>query len=160
MLRVRETPAVEGNKQERVHDKTHGVVEVFRLGEGAVAALVCEDPDAGEDEALHGGVGCPGGEAEVGVGEEGDVGHGQVDEDGEVEVVADDVGHGAEDGGLEAPGWDGVVDFLHGEGGEFEDIAVEVEMGQLFCWDGGLRGRSSCWCRTGSWRSHDGLAGW
>lgn len=82
-----------------------------------MAALVGEDPDSCKDEALNGGVDGPGGEAEVGVGEEGDVCHGEVDEDGEVEVIADDVGHGAEDGGLEAPGGNGVVDFLHGEGG-------------------------------------------
>jgi hypothetical protein len=77
---------------------------------------------------LYGGVGHPGGEAEVDVGEEGDEGEGGVDEDGEVEVVADHVGHGADDGGLEAMGGNGIMDLLHGEGWEGELFAIEIEM--------------------------------
>ncbi|PBP27062.1 hypothetical protein BUE80_DR001978, partial [Diplocarpon rosae] len=66
VLAVAQSPRVEGHQQEGVHDEAHGVVEVLVLGEGAVAALVGQDPDAGEDEALHGGVGHPGGEAQLG----------------------------------------------------------------------------------------------
>lgn len=62
-----------------------------------MAALVGEDPDTGENETLDGGVGCPGCESKVRVGEERDVGYSEVDEGCEVEVIADDVGHGAKD---------------------------------------------------------------
>lgn len=128
VLRVAQSPAVEGYEQERVHDEAHGVIKLLTLREGAMAALVCQDPYSGKDEALHRGVSCPGCEPEVDIGEERNIGDGEVDEGREVEVVAGHVGHGAEDGGFEAPGWNGIVDFLHGKGGQLEDISVEVEM--------------------------------
>jgi len=128
VLRVAQSPAVEGYEEERVHDETHGVIELLALRERAMAALVCQDPDAGEYEALHGGVGCPGCEAQVGVGKQRDVGDGEVDEGREVEIVAGHVGHGAEDGGFEAPGGNGIVDLLHSEVRQLEDISVEVDM--------------------------------
>jgi len=89
-----------------------------------VAALVGEDPDAGEDEALHGGVCNPCCESKVGVGEERDVGDCEVDKDGEVEVVADDICQGADIRRLEAMRRDCIVDLLHGEGGELELIPI------------------------------------
>jgi hypothetical protein len=128
VLRVADAPAVKGYEEEGVHDQAHCPVEFLGFGESAVATFVCEDPDAGEDEALHCGVGGPGCESEVRVGEEWDVGDGKVDEGAEVEVIAYDVGHAAEDGGLEAVGGDGVVDLLHGEGREFEDIAIKIDV--------------------------------
>ena len=111
-----------------MHDETHGVIEHLVLRKGTMAALVCQDPDTGEDEALHGGVGYPGCEPQVWVGEERDVGDGEVHEGCAVEVVADNIGHGAEDGGLEAVCGNGIVDLLHGEVGEFKDVSVEIEM--------------------------------
>ena len=120
-----------------------------------MAAFVREDPDACEDEALHRGVGGPGCESQVGVGEEWDVGYGEVDQRAEVEEVACDVGHAAEDGGFEAVGWDGVVDFFHGEGREFEDIAVEIDMLGFSCCYIVLAGFNYrrlkfLWCRASS----------
>ncbi len=111
-----------------MHDQSHGIVQLLGLGEGAMAAFVGENPDAGEDESLDGGVCNPRGESEVDVREERDEGDGEVDQGGEVEVIADDVGHGAEDRGLEAVCWNGIVDLLHGEVGQFELIAVEIDM--------------------------------
>lgn len=58
-----------------------------------MTALVCQDPDTGENEALHSCVGNPGGKTEVDVGDERDEGNGEVDENGEVEVVADYICH-------------------------------------------------------------------
>lgn len=121
-----------------MHDQSHGPIEVLVLGESAVAAFVGENPDAGEDEALDGGICYPGCEAKILIGEEMDVVYGQVDEGGCVEGIAYDVGHAAEDGGFEAVGGDGIVDFLHGEMGEFEGVAIEIEMlGFWLCHGGG-----------------------
>jgi hypothetical protein len=72
---------VEGNEEKGVHDQAHGPVEFLGFRECAMAALVCENPDSGEDEALHSRVGSPCEESEIGIGEERDVGGGCVDED-------------------------------------------------------------------------------
>jgi len=128
MLGVADPPRMEGDEEERMHEETHRPIQHFVFREGAVAAFVGEDPDSREDEALHDGVCGPGDETEVRGREEGDIGDGEVDEGREVEVIADDVGHGAEDGGLEAVGGNSVVDFFHGIVGELEGIAIEVEM--------------------------------
>ncbi len=72
VLGVSDAPGMERHEEERVHDQAHGVIELLVLGEAAVAALVCQDPDAGEDEALDGGVRNPGGESKIDVGEERD----------------------------------------------------------------------------------------
>ena len=93
-----------------------------------MAALVCEDPDTGEYEALHGGVCNPCCESEVDAGEERDVGDCEVDQDGEIEVIADNICHGAQNGRLEAVRRDCIVDLLHGEGGELELIPMQIEM--------------------------------
>lgn len=76
-----------------MHDQTHGPVEFLRFRECAMSALVCQDPDAGEDEALESGVRSPCEESEIGVGKERDVCGGRIDEDGGVEEVADNIGH-------------------------------------------------------------------
>ena len=117
MLRVRDAPRVEGHEEERVHDQAHCPIQLLGLGEGAVSALVRKDPDAGEDEALHGRVRSPCQESEIGTGELRDEREREDDKDGGVEVVSHDVGHGAQDRGLEAVCGDGIVDLLHGEVG-------------------------------------------
>ena len=124
MLAVAQAPAVEGNEEEGMHDQSHDPVQLLALGESAVTALVSEDPDAGEDHALGGGVGEPREETQWEGGDGGDVGDGEVDEGAHVEEIADDVGHAAEGGGFEAVWWDGVVDFFHGEVWEGEWLAV------------------------------------
>lgn len=143
---VADSPAVEGDEEEGVHNQAHDVVEALVLAESTVSALVCQNPDTGEDEALDDGVGCPGGPTRVGVGDVLDVGGG-VAEGGHVEVVANHVGHGAEDGGLEAVCWDGVVNHLHRVGGQLKDITVLGDVLSLF------RGSS---IRGASCGSHDG----
>lgn len=116
-----------------MHDQPHCIVQLLGLGESAVAALVCQDPDTGEDEALHRRVGDPGGEAQVGVGEERDESNGEVDENRDIEVVTDYICHGAKNRRLEAMSWNGVVDLLHGEGGQLELIAMEIQMLDFLC---------------------------
>lgn len=93
VLGVTDSPRVEGNEEERVHDQAHGVIELLVLGEPAMAALVCQNPDASEDETLDSGVRNPGRESKVGIGEQRDICDGEVDESREVEIIADDVCH-------------------------------------------------------------------
>lgn len=93
MLRVGESPGMEGNEEEGMHDQTHGIIELLGLRKGAMAALVCQNPDTGEDETLDGGVCNPGCESKVDIGQERNVGNGEVDQGGEVEVIANDVCH-------------------------------------------------------------------
>ena len=149
VLGVGQTPGVEWHQEERVHDQAHGVIEQLVLGEGAVSTLVCENPDAREDTSCREAVCRPRREPKVGIGEERDVRDGEEDEDTVVEVVADDIGHRAEDGRLEAVGGDGIVDLLHGEGGQLEDISVEIEMLAVA---GGVVGGHCC-----RWRGSGGL---
>lgn len=146
MLAVGDSPGVEGNEEEGVHDQSHGPVQLLALGESSMSTFVCQNPDTGEDETLNGGVGNPGSEAEVWVGEEWNVGDGEVDEGREVEEVADDVGHAAEGGWFEAMSWDGIVNLLHGVIWQDEGIAIEIHML-------GFR-RRHC-LRHGSGGSHD-----
>lgn len=150
VLGVGDAPGMERDEEERVHDQAHGVIELLVLGESTVAALVCQNPDTGEDEALDGGVCNPGRESKVDIGEERDICHGKVDECREVEVVADNVCHRSEDGRLEAMWRNCVVDLLHGEGRQFELVAIEIEVFGFFrshcCWshdcrDEGEKGR-------------------
>lgn len=117
VLGVRESPRVEGDEEKGVHDEAHGVVELLRFGEGAVSALVCKNPNAGEDEALNGSICSPSREAKIDIGEERNVGDGEVDKGREVEVIAEHVCHRTGDRGFETVCWNGIVDFLHGEGG-------------------------------------------
>lgn len=128
VLRVGKTPRMERHKEERVHEESHDMVESLVPGESTVSTLVCQDPDASEDEALDCGICCPGSEAEVDVGELGDVCQSEVCEGCHIAEVSHDVGHGAKLGWLEAMGWDSVVNLLHGELRKFELIAVEIEM--------------------------------
>jgi hypothetical protein len=93
VLRVGETPRVEGNQQEGVHDQAHCIVQLLGFREGTVATFVSQNPDTGEDEPLDRGVGHPGGETEVNIGDHRDEGDGEVDEYREVEVVTDYVCH-------------------------------------------------------------------
>lgn len=93
VLGVGDAPGMEWDQEERVHDQAHGVIELLVLGESTVSALVCQDPDAGEDETLDGGVCNPGRESKVDIGEERDIRHGEVDEGRQVAVVADHVCH-------------------------------------------------------------------
>ena len=138
VLGVGNAPGMERDEEERMHDQAHGVVELLVLGESTMAALVCQNPDAGKDEALDGGVCSPGCESKVDIWEQGDVCHGEVDEGREVEVIADNVCHGAEDRGLEAMRRNCIVDLLHGEGRQLELIAIEIEVFGFF-------GSHGCW---------------
>ena len=124
---VGDLPGVKWHQEERVHDQSHDVVELAGLGESTVAALVGENPDTGENESLEDGVASPGNAASVHVGDVGDVGGG-VGEDGDVEVIADDVGHRANVGWLEAVCRDSIVNLLHGVARELKLVTKLVNV--------------------------------
>lgn len=128
VLGMGESPGMEGNEKKRMHDETHRVIELLRFGEGTMPALVCQNPDTGENEPLNSGVCDPGCESKVGIGKERNVGDCEVDQGGEVEVVADHICHRSKNGRFEAMGGNGIVNLLHGEGRQLEGIAMEVEM--------------------------------
>lgn len=88
------------------------MVEPAVLGEGTVARLMSQFPDAGEDGALGEGGGCPGSEAEMGTLDVGDLG-GEKGEGECEDEVAEYVGYRGEGVGMEAVGWDGGLDFFH-----------------------------------------------
>ena len=76
-----------------MHDQSHGPIQSLVLGKGAVSTLVCQNPNTGKDESLHGGVCYPAESAKVWGGEVWNVGFGEIDEGRGVEEVADDVCH-------------------------------------------------------------------
>lgn len=100
------------HEQRRVHEPAHEVVEALVHREGAVAALMGQDPQAGEDEALHVAVRDPGGGAVQLVLDLGDEGQGGPAQTKGQRVVAQDIAHGPRGGRLKAvrgnPGFDGV----------------------------------------------------
>lgn len=154
---VRDLPGVEWHQEERVHEQSHDVVELAGLGECTVAALVGENPDTGEDESLEDGVASPGNAASVHVWNVRNV-SGGVGEDGDVEVVADNVCHRADVGWLEAVCWNSIVDLLHGVARQLELIAKLVNVLLLLQLLSGcsiaccslLNGSHRCigWCRS------------
>lgn len=121
-------PGEVGDHEEAVQEPADNVVELGVLGEGTVAALVSQDPDAGADEALEEAVGHPGGEAIPRVGDSGDVGQGCPDEGGDHGEVTEDIVEGGDERGLEAVLGNGIANGL--------DVR-ELGLGRL------LRGRVS-----------------
>lgn len=100
------------HEQRRVHEPAHEVVEALVDREGAVAALVSQNPDTRENQALNIAVGDPGGSAPHLVLNLGDVGQSSPAETKGQGVVAEDIAHGPRRGGLETvgrnPAFDGV----------------------------------------------------
>jgi hypothetical protein len=88
---VRELPGEVRDAEEGVEEPAGHIVDAGVRAEGAVAALVSENPDAGADKALEEAVDHPGGDAVGGVGDAGDVGEGGPDERRDDAEVADDV---------------------------------------------------------------------
>nr|POF17551.1 hypothetical protein CFP56_12965 [Quercus suber] len=128
VLAVADLPAEVGDEQGGVEDPADGVVEGLAGGEGLVAALVGEHPEAGTDQALQDGVQGP---AEGAEGERGHVGGGaegveEVEGGGQAEDVAEHVAHASQAGPLEAVFGDGIADVLDGVLGHAELVAVGV----------------------------------
>lgn len=118
----RELPGEVGDTQAGVQSPANEVVEARVDGEGAVATLVGEDPDAGADETLSPAVDHPGGKSSVGVLNGRDVGHSEVDEGSSQRQVASDVAQRASGGGLEAVLGDSIANGLNiGELGDSLD---------------------------------------
>ena len=109
---VGELPAEVGNEQERVADPADHVVEPRVAREGAVAALVRENPDARADQTLEVAVGSPGAVAERRVADLGDVLPREVGEAKGHGEVAEEVRHGDPHARAEALVGDGVADGL------------------------------------------------
>lgn len=126
---VAELPAKVRDQEEGVANPPHDVVEPRVPREGAVAALVRQDPDARADETLEVAVQSPGAVAERGGGDQGDVLPGEVAEAKGHGEVADEVGHGDPDARAEAVVGDGVADGL--------DVGVFDGLGRLLAGRGG-----------------------
>lgn len=107
---VRELPREEGNKKERVGRPSHNAVDALVEGEGAVAALVRENPEARAHEALDETVDEPRRDAERLVLDLGDVGNRGPGEHRNANDVSREVRERDPEGGLEAVGRDGVAD--------------------------------------------------
>lgn len=133
VLSVRDLPAEVGDEQGRVEDPAGDVVDEARVGEGAVATLVGNDPETGSEETLEDGVDGP----ETSTGRSGgDVlgGHKVVPDGecgGEEDHIAEDVAVASEGGALEAVLGDGIVDVLDGEVGHLELVAVRVDQAAI-----------------------------
>lgn len=110
---VRVLPAEVGDHQGGVKDPAHHIVELGVQREGAVAALVGENPHAGEDEALDVSVDSPGDPAEDRVLDLGDVSEGSPAKGEGHGHITDDIAHGSQHGGLEAVSGNGVPDGLN-----------------------------------------------
>lgn len=143
VLGVGVLPAEVGDEQGGVEDPAGEVVDEVGLGEGAVAALVGDDPEAGAEEALEDGVDGPETGAERGGGDvlRGDEVVEEVEGGGEAGHVSEDVGVALQGGALEAVLGDGIADVLDGEVGDGEVVAVRVgQTAIVLLGDGGILG--------------------
>lgn len=129
VLAVRDLPAEVGHQQRRVQHPAGEVVERLGVGEGAVAALVGNDPEAGAEQALQHRVQRPETRADGRRGDQlrGDEVVEDVEGGGQAGHVAQDVGVALERRSLEAVLGDGVADVLDGEVGHRELVAVGVD---------------------------------
>lgn len=129
VLSVGDLPAEEGHQEGRVEDPTGEVVDRLGVGEGAVAALVGNDPETGAEEALQDGVEGPETSTNGRGGDElrGDIVVEDVEGGGQAGHVAEDVAVALESRALEAVLGDGIADVLDGEVGHLELVAVGVD---------------------------------
>lgn len=128
VLAVGILPGEVGDEQGRVKNPASDVVDEVGIREGAVSALVGNDPETSAKETLEEGVDSPESTADPDVG---DVlgGHVVVVDGkggGEVEHVAEDVEITLEGGALEAVLGNGIANVLDGEVGRSELVAVGV----------------------------------
>lgn len=129
VLAVGHLPREVGHEQGRVENPADDVVVQLGRGEGLVAALVGQDPEAGAEEALHDGVQAPEGEAERVRGDVlwRDKVVEEVEGGGEAGHVAEDIAHALDTISLEAVLGDGVADVLDGVVRDLEGVAVRVD---------------------------------
>lgn len=114
VARVGDFPAEVGDQQEGVQGPADDVVDERVRREGAVAAFVREDPDAGADAALGEAVGGPGEDAQGLRGDQVDLERG-VEEHAGVEEVPGDIGAGDGERAVEAVLGDCIADCFEGE---------------------------------------------
>lgn len=108
-----ELPAEEGNHEQRVKNPADKAVQLAVEREGAMAALVGQDPDTSADETLSETVGSPGGSTGVEVLDLRDVGERGVTQAGSEGEVPGNVAERSHNGGLEAVGRNGLSDGVH-----------------------------------------------
>lgn len=129
VLAMGDLPAEVGHKERRVKDPSGEVVDKTRVGEGAVTALVGNDPETSPEETLENSVHAP--EDSSGGGRRNVLGGNEVVPEGEggreADDVAEDVAVSLQGGALEAVLGNGIVDVLDGEVGRSEFVAVGVE---------------------------------
>lgn len=129
VLGVGDLPAEVGHKQSRVEEPASHIVNELRVREGAVAALVGNDPEASTEETLEDGVQAPESNAD-GLGGNCLSRHVVVEDvegGGEANDVADNVAVTLEGRALEAVLGNGIAELLDGEVGRGELVAVCVE---------------------------------
>lgn len=129
VLSVRDLPAEVGDKESGVENPAGDIVDEARVGEGAVTALVGQNPDTGGKKTLKDGVDSPEASSDRG---RGDVfGSDKVVPDGkgraEKDEIAEDIAVSPQGGALEAVLGDGIVDILDGEVGGSELVAICVK---------------------------------
>jgi hypothetical protein len=129
VLGVRELPAEVGDQKSGVENPTDEVIDPFLSREGAVTALVGEDPETSPEKTLEEGIHAPKDSAS-GLGSDvlgSNVVVENVEGGGEIQAVAGDVAQRADVGALVTVLGDRVADVLDGEIGDLELIAVCVD---------------------------------
>lgn len=109
---VRELPREVRDHEGGVEHPADHVVQLLVLGEGTMAALVTQNPDTGANETLDEAVNHPGGTADDGVLNGGDVGESSPHEGGHHGVVPEDIVEGRPERRLKAVSGNGVPDGL------------------------------------------------
>jgi hypothetical protein len=129
VLGVGDLPAKVGDEEGRVEEPAGNVVDEARVGKGAVAALVGNDPEAGGEQTLEDGIDGPKSTSSQSVGDV--LGGDKVVEDGKgdgkVRHVPQDVSVAFEGRTFKAVLGDGITDILDGVVGRGEFVAVRVD---------------------------------
>jgi hypothetical protein len=107
---VGELPGEVGDAKNGVREPADNVVEGLVLGEGAMAALVAQNPDAGANEALNVAVDDPGERSQVEIRNGGNVGDGSITQADSHAKITDQVGQSDDSRGLKAVLGDGIPD--------------------------------------------------
>lgn len=76
-----------------MHDQSHSPIQSLVLAESTVSTFMCQNPNTSKNKTLNSGVCNPSSESKVWIWEHWDEGEGEVNEGGDVEVIADNVCH-------------------------------------------------------------------
>lgn len=132
VLRVGDSPGVVRDEKSRVEDPADNVVDGLGVRKGTVATFVGQNPAASAKETVKEAVDGPSNDTSREPRDEVDILVGEVGEKTNEKDVAEDVGKGFDVRALVAFGWDCVKDFLHGEVGDSESVAIGINSGFNF----------------------------